>query len=36
MFIVTFGVSRTEMMDMSIPEMVDIIDYWRSLRRENG
>lgn len=27
------GVSRTEMLDLSIPEMVDLIDYYQEARR---
>lgn len=32
-FRVMLGVGREEMLDLSIPEMVDLIDYYREVQR---
>lgn len=33
MFVVTMGVNRGQLEDMSVPEMVDHVDYWHSMNR---
>lgn len=33
MFQVNLGIGRTELLDLSIPEMVDLIDYYREVSR---
>lgn len=35
MFAVQLGVSRDRMEAMSVPEMVDHVDYWADLTRSN-
>lgn len=31
MFAVTLGISRDQMIDLSVPEMVDHLEYWAKL-----
>jgi hypothetical protein len=33
MFRVELGVTRDEMLDMTVPEMVDLLDYYKEIRR---
>jgi hypothetical protein len=36
-FTITMGISRSDMLDLSIPEMVDHLDYLAEVRRlQNG
>jgi hypothetical protein len=32
MFAVSLGIPRGQMVDLSVPEMVDHVDYWAELR----
>lgn len=34
MFIVQLRISRDQMIDMSIPQLVDVADYWNETQRE--
>lgn len=34
MFAIQLGIGRDQMVDMSVPEMVDHVDYWFELNRE--
>jgi hypothetical protein len=37
MFRILMGVSRSDLLDMSVPEMVDHVDYYRETREaQNG
>jgi hypothetical protein len=36
MFSVLIGMSRQELLDLSVPEMVDTIDYYQDARPKNG
>jgi hypothetical protein len=36
MFGVDLGMSRQDMLDLSVPEMVDMIDYANEVRSKNG
>jgi hypothetical protein len=36
MFRVTMGVSRQELLDMSVPDMIDHMDYWTEMNRGPG
>lgn len=33
MFVVTMGVGKEQLLDMSVPEMVDHVDYWTAMNR---
>lgn len=33
MFRVEMGVTRDEMLDMTVPEMVDLLDYYKEISR---
>jgi hypothetical protein len=33
MFRVELGVTRDEMLDMTVPEMVDLLDYYKEISR---
>lgn len=33
MFAIQLGIGRDQMVDMSVPEMVDHVDYWFELNR---
>lgn len=38
MFAISLGIPRRDMLDMSVPEMADHVDYWAALteRPDNG
>lgn len=36
LFVVAMGVNRDRLEGMSVPEMVDHVDYWHSMSRQDG